>query len=170
MSGAARMTMTLAEARQKWERMREEDGGLCPCCDRHGKNYRRGINHTMAASIAWLSHMTTPDGEFIRVPKTAPRFVLGSNQLPTMRWWDMCERKPSKDPAKKHSGQWRVTEKGVLFATNRLRVPKYVWTYNADVLSTEGPLVLISECIDSFDYEEVMSVRYNPRPPPKIRR
>jgi hypothetical protein len=162
--------LTLKDAIAIWNRMRKGDGGRCPCCNRWGKDYRRGINYTMAASIAWLSHLTTPTSEFYLVSKKAPRFVVSSNQLPTMRWWGLCERKPSKDPAKKHSGLWRVTEKGMLWATGRIAVNKFVWTYDGVVLMTEGPDVKISECIDNFDYNEVMQARYVPRPPPRGRK
>lgn len=157
---------TLRDAQIAWRHMRENDGGYCPCCDRWGKDYRRGINHTMAASIVWLSYMTEPGGDFIDVPKRAPRYVLASNQLSTMQWWGLCERRAVEEgDDRKHSGMWRVTELGARWAANRTTVPKYVWTYNKTVLRTEGPEVRVNECVENFSYDEVMSTRYVPRGP-----
>jgi len=161
------MTITLAEAREEWfRRTIMEEGGHCPCCDRWGKQYRRGINKTMAYNIGWLAGMGSPGGEWIDVPRRGPRFVVASNQLPTMRWWDLCERNDStaEEEDKKHSGFWRITELGALWAANRVRVPKYVWTYDGEVKHIEGPNILISEVIENFSFTEIMNThRLQPR-------
>ena len=159
--------MTLMEAREQWQHTIENDGGHCPCCDRWGKMYRRGINRVMAGSIVWLAHHSA-DGEWVDVPRRAPRFVLASNQLPTMRWWKLCERYDvvpmSTAEDKRFSGYWRVTELGKRWANNEIAVPKYVWTYNDTVIKFEGPDVKVSECLDEgFSYNEVMNTNFQKR-------
>jgi hypothetical protein len=66
------------------------------------------------------------------------------------------ERHGTDDPTKKHSGIWRATKRGVLFAQNRLQVPKKVYTYNAEVEGFSEELVTIKDCVGSFDYSAVM--------------
>jgi hypothetical protein len=104
--------MDLAQLRSDWDRTKSGDGGHCPVCDRWGKIYPRGINRTMARSLIWLA-AKSGDGNWVDVPNTAPAWILRSNQLPTLRWWDMVERNDTeKSPENKHSGMWRVTAFG----------------------------------------------------------
>jgi hypothetical protein len=111
----------------------------------------------MAQSLVWLANQSA-GGAWVDVPKTGPRWLVRSNQLPTLRWWGLVERRASEDNAKKHSGLWRATEKGVLFAQNRLLVPKKVYTYNAEVEYFGKELVSIQDCTESFDYSAVMGI------------
>jgi hypothetical protein len=145
----------LDELRGMWRVAIEEDGGHCPCCDRWGKIYPRSLNDTMARSLLWLVNQSA-NGDWIDVPQRAPRWLVRSNQLPTLRWWGLVERFETDDKTKKHSGFWRATERGVLFAQNRLQVPKKVYTYNAEVESFSEELVTIRDCVGSFDYSAVM--------------
>jgi len=159
--------MTLEEAREAWAKIAKSDGGDCPCCDRFGKWYRRGINRTMAAGVVWLAVMSA-DGEWIEVPKKGPRWMIASNQFTTMRWWGLVERNlPMPDEDKKFSGFWRATELGIKWSKGEIKVPKYVWTYNNTVMEFEGPMVLVSECLENFSYKEVMDASYEPRKPKK---
>jgi hypothetical protein len=142
--------------RSAWRKVIDGDGGRCPCCDRWGKIYARTLNETMARSVVWLAH-NSADGTWVDVPKTGPRWLVRSNQLPTLRWWGLVERMYNEDdPTKKHSGYWRVTQKGVEFANNRLQVPKKVYTYNAEVEGFSEELVTIKDCVENFDYSAVM--------------
>jgi len=109
----------------------------------------------MARSLVWLAHHS-PNGEWVNVPQTAPRWLLKSNQLATMRWWDLIERHGTDDPTKKHSGLWRATPKGQDFANNRIKVPKKVFTYDAEVMEFGDEEVWIKDCIEFFDYRSVM--------------
>jgi hypothetical protein len=154
--------MTLDEARQEWQQTIRDDGGYCPCCDKWGKMYHRAINITMARSIVWLANHTQPGGDYVDVPRLAPRFLLRSNQLASMKWWRMCERAaPHPEEDKKHSGMWRITDLGNRWANNLVRVPLYVWTYANEVDSYDGDMVTVSDIIDHFSYGDVMSHRYD---------
>jgi len=145
----------LTELRAIWQGVIGDEGGHCPCCDRWGKIYPRSLNETMARSLIWLAHHSAT-GDWVDVPKHAPRWLVRSNQLPTLRWWGLVERLETEDKTKKHSGLWRATQRGHLFAQNRLRVPKKVYTYNAKVEGFGEEQVAIKDCIESFDYSDVM--------------
>lgn len=149
----------LAQLRGAWRTTIEEDGGHCPCCDRWGKIYSRTLNKTMAKSLVWLTKHSL-NGEWVDVPMRAPRWLVRSNQLPTLRWWGLVERHGNDDPTQKHSGLWRATPKGVEFVRARIVVPKKVYTYNAEPLEFGDEMVGIKDCIDKFSYAEVMEDSY----------
>ena len=148
----------LDDLRDNWRIIIDGEGGHCPCCDRWGKVYPRSLNETMARSLIWLAHHSSNE-DWVDIPQRGPRWLVRSNQLPTLRWWKLVERLDTEDKTKKHSGFWRATEKGILFAQNRLAVPKKVYTYNAEVEGFSDELITIINCVDSFDYSEVMAFK-----------
>jgi hypothetical protein len=110
----------------------------------------------MCKAVVWLNKQQLKNG-WVDIPQRAPKWLLRTNQLATMRWWDLIERKPSEDPAKKHSGLWRVTEQGDRFALGLMRKRRSVLTYDGHVVDRTGPLLRISDVIEDFDYSQVMS-------------
>jgi hypothetical protein len=153
------MSETLSEARAHFFAVLA-DGSYCKCCDRWGKKYRRRLNGTMAAGLCWLVNKMTKTGEpWIDVPRTAPRWLVESNQLPTLKWWGLVEPRPNEDdPQKKDSGYWRATDKGFDFALERIVVPTHVVTYNDIPLSFSAETLHVKDALASkgFDYSEIM--------------
>lgn len=151
--------IVLQNLRGMWRTTIEGDGGRCPCCDRWGKIYPRSINENMARSLIWLCHAPVhEEGGFVDVPSQAPRWLIRSNQLPTLRWWQLVERDESKDPDRKHSGHWRVTDLGRDFANGKVSIPKKVYTYNGEREGYGSESIHIHDCFDShFSYQEVMN-------------
>jgi hypothetical protein len=153
----------LAGARIKWNEDIHGDGGHCPVCERWGKIYKRNINRTMAMSLLWLNQNSlweNDERQWVDVPKTAPRWLVRSNQLPTLAWWGIVERAPSNDKSLKHSGLWRPTAIGDAFAMGKVSIRRGVFTYNNKVQGFTNERVYIHECFKTrFDYEEVMNGR-----------
>lgn len=126
-------------------------------CDRFGIVYRIGLNATMAKSLIWLSKANADAHGWVDVPTTAPKLVLRSNQLPTTKHWGLVERRPNDDPKVKHSGMWRITDKGRQFVANNLRVPRKVYIYNDVVEAWTPEDISIVECFaEQFDYQDAM--------------
>lgn len=154
---------TLNQARQQWRDTIHKDGGVCPCCDRWGKVYGRGINATMAASLEWLYTVNLAKGlrTWIDVPNTAPKSVVRSNQLATLRWWGLVERQsPSPDDKSvKHTGMWRITLRGMDFVEGKILIPKKVFTYNGEVVSFGSEEVAFAECKGKFDFAAIMATQ-----------
>ena len=149
---------SLAEAKNHWDQMIKGKGGHCPCCDRFGKIYERQFNVTMARSLIWLSNCSarTPEG-WINVPKSGPRAVVRTNQLPTVRWWGLIERLPNDNPKVKNSGMWRVTKSGIHFIYGRSTIAKSVFTYAGEPVEFSDERITLREAFDTqFDYEQVM--------------
>jgi hypothetical protein len=147
---------TVVALREEWRRAIEGDGAECPCCARWGKVYPRHINETMARSLIWLCAAPLT-GDWVYVPATAPRWLVRSNQLPTLRWWDLVERAASDDKIKKHSGLWRPTQLGRDFAEGKITVPKTVYTYNGTRERYGDKMTTINACFGThFSYQDVM--------------
>jgi len=159
---------TLQEAQEEFVG-RLPDGTTCPCCGRWGKVYGRALNYKMAAGLRWIVYTWEQnDAQWIDVPNTGPRWLLRSNQHPTLRWWDLLERKPNtEDDTRKHTGFYRPTEEGLQFVNGMIRVPKKVFTFDDNVIAVSKEEIDIWEVAGYFDYEEVMSPAYEPMKPPK---
>ena len=150
--------MDKSELRKAWRHVIEHDGGHCPVCDRWGKVYPRSINKSMAKSLIWLCSSNSDDEGWVNVPVTGPQWVVRTNQLPTLRWWDLVERRANKeDEKKKHSGYWRATQRGADFVLKQTKVPKTVFTYKGEVEGVSIETVAIEDCFkEFFDYQDVM--------------
>jgi len=135
-----------------------DEGVRCPCCHKFARRYRRRFNGTMARSLMWLVRAYAETGDWVNVAKTAPRWVVRSNQLPTIRWWKLAIRPADcEDPKLKHSGSWKPTEKGIAFVNREIKIPSTCVTWNGEVEDLEGDYVDIKEILGvKFDYSEVM--------------
>lgn len=146
---------TVAEAREAWHTAIHADGGTCPVCERFGKVYVRALNRTMALGLQWLYGENEKKGvrEWIDVPNTAPKFVLRSNQLASLRWWGLVERQlpDPDDKTRKHSGMWRITLRGCDFVEGLVAVPFKVHTYNAEAIGSSSESVLFKDIIGEFN-------------------
>lgn len=142
-----------------WRSIIENGGGRCPVCSRWGKIYGRNINKTMAQSLVWICHAEVDAEGWVDVPATAPRWVVQSNQLPTLKWWGLVERRFNDGKNKtKFSGMWRPTEKGLDFVHNNTRIAKQVFTYNDEVQGFGLDTVTLRDCFeDNFDYNATMN-------------
>lgn len=149
---------TLPPMPPAWTAAIEGDGAHCPCCHRWGKVYRRGLNASMARALMWLVHQEARSDGWIHVPSGAPPWLLRSQQLPTLRLWDLVEGFSTGGSQLQSSGLWKPTQLGVAFANNRATVQKYVYVYNNAVRDTEGDQIFIGDALGSkYNYEEIMA-------------
>lgn len=148
---------TLEEARAEIQSSLD-DGIVCPCCDKYVRRYRRKFNASMSRALIWLYRAALDsDSGWVDVPKMAPRWLVRTNQLPSVRWWGLIERHPNTDGATKHSGLWRVTEAGRSFVQSELKLKSTVVTYNGSPVGFEGNEIYIRESLGTkFDYSELM--------------
>lgn len=133
----------------------EGDGANCPACDRHVKIYKRCINSGMARSLvvlyreAGINYAYVPD-------------VVGarSREEGKLAYWGLVEEEKTKRPDGGRAGWWRVTPRGKLFVTGTMRVPKYAFVYNGNVIKTEGEFVSIQDCVrEKFNLAELMAAK-----------
>jgi queuine/archaeosine tRNA-ribosyltransferase len=103
---------TLAEARRRVKALLDE-GSVCPCCDQYAKRYVRAIYSTQAMQLIRLYRMNSLPGEeatFYHRTQVTPR--CNNGDLVFLRHWDLLEVEPNEDPAKKDSGNFRITPLG----------------------------------------------------------
>lgn len=149
---------TLQEAKQ-YLRENWKEGVDCPCCTQFVKFYKRKINSGMTRNLISM-YNTLPRGEFFHVQNmfTEKKEHNGRNWT-LFKYWSIVEENlnDSKIGAKT-SGEWRITEKGILFVENKLQVPKFIKLYNNQSYGFEGEQVGIKECLgEKFSYDELMN-------------
>lgn len=133
----------------------EDDGANCPACDRHVKIYKRCINSSMARSLVVLYREAGTSWAY--VPE-----VVGarSREEGKLAYWGLVEEEKTKRPDGGRAGWWRVTPAGVGFVGGGVKVPKYVFVYNSNVIRSEGPLVDIHHCArQKFNLAELMAAK-----------
>lgn len=145
----------------------ESAGATCPCCDKFVKRYRRLLNATMARGLIWLVKASGPDLQWIHFNKVAPRELSNKGgSLATLVHWEMVEQMPKnalpkeERAAKRTSGFWRPTAKGVAFAHHQLQVPSHVHLYNDAVEGwSESQVDIVRALGKAFHYGELMAAR-----------
>jgi hypothetical protein len=125
----------------------------------------------MAKSLIWLcQEKARTQNDWVDVPDTAPRFVIRSNQLPTLVAWGLVDRCPKiqvdtnkfKVNNAKYSGLWRPTLKGWDFYYGKIKVPQRAFTYNNAVLKYGNHEVSLKDCFETlFDYNQVMMSNFD---------
>ena len=150
---------SLLEARAKFEMAIKEDGMACPCCDRWGKVYGYRVNSTMVRALFWL--FIAGKSDWINIQDKAPRFILRSKSLSTMKYWNLVERKPKEiSDGKRFSGIWRITNDGIAFINRNLYINKKVFVFDDRVVGRSDEMVGVDDCLgNKFSYEELQVTR-----------
>jgi len=144
---------TLDEARE-FLRKHIAEGVICPCCNRFTKRYRRKFNSGMAQSLIaihnWFLLNPVP---WVKITQDISMPMIVFAEYSKLRFWGLLEASTET------SGEWRITEKGKLFAQGELKVQKYVYVLNNELLGMDGEDVTISDCLgDDFDLKELLSI------------
>lgn len=130
----------LETLKAEWHSTIHNTGGVCPVCQRWGKVYRRKLNTSMQEALEWLTSAQSPGNVFayVDVPATAPKSVLRTNQLPSLRWWGLVE---SAGPGAPKRGLWRPTLAGWDFVNGDIDVYEVAVIVNGKVVSWEGSYI-----------------------------
>jgi hypothetical protein len=141
-----------------------QEGINCPCCGRWAQAYWRGINKTMARALRWLydEYLARYYGQdyaceviWIDITK-GPAWLLRSNQLATLRWWGLVERKGPSDDSKKHSGMWKPTRLAHGFLAGNASVPAKVCTVFGEVVDRSYETITVNDIRHHFNYADTM--------------
>lgn len=153
------MEPTIGNLQDIWHKTIDAKGGHCVVCGRWGKTYKHVITRARIKALLWLCAAPSDDKGWIDVPNSAPRWLVRTNSMSTLKFWGLIERKPVEKGSKtKHSGLWRPTHLGRDFANGQAMVPKEVFTYNDHLRGISSAMVKVTDCFDSvFDYQETMN-------------
>ncbi len=152
------MSVQTLDQAKEWLRSQVKAGGArCPCCDQWAKISKRKLNSSMVRQFLWLAEMYRREGRWIHCNDEGPKTVFKNFQLGTVAHWGLIEQKPNDLPAKKTSGLWRPTGKGLLFAERKVKVPTHVWIYDRKALRFTDELTDIAGAYGRhFHYAELM--------------
>jgi hypothetical protein len=136
---------TLLEARQ-WLSEHVDEGAICPCCDQPAKVYPRNLSSGMAVALIKIYH----SGGALDYIKT--RYIDNSGTLSKLRHWGLIEMADQR-------GYWKMTEIGVRFVEDRIKIPKFIILYNKSFLGyDDSEETTIREALKApFDYDEMMT-------------
>lgn len=137
------------------------DGVACPCCGQLVKLYRRTIYWGMAKGLIQLYHLHRAQEGYYHLrdlKTTSKRSVYDLSDFSKLKHWGLIYPCPVNDnPKTKSSGLWHITDKGIEFVEDRLRLPKYAYVFNDTVYDRGGELVGIRDALgEEFDYYELM--------------
>jgi hypothetical protein len=140
-----------------------DEGCECPVCKQLVKKYSRAITSSMAYVLILIyQHSTKHIEKYIHVEK----FLYHSDVLTSslradfhkLRFWGLLEPKNEKrDDGSDRNGYWAITEKGIDFVENRIKIFSHFILYNNQLLGFDGDKITIQESLKKkFNYAELM--------------
>lgn len=128
----------------------------CPVCGQEVRTWKKPMISTAVASLIRLVAMYR--GRALHHDEFT--VLLKDRNFSQLKLWGLVVPEANDDPAKRSSGKWHPTEKGIEFATERNVVPKYVITRANRVVGFEGPAIGVREALGSrFNYRELIRVQ-----------
>lgn len=150
-----------------------KEGCNCPICGQYAKEYERQITSAMVKTL-WLVkewfelNDPTLDQKYVHVDEhinTLPR-----NRQPTtrgasgdfakMRFWGLIAESPSiRADGSSRAGYWRITQKGVDFLMDKIKVPKTAIVFDNKLFKLTNDPVSVHDCLKKrFNYNDLMSL------------
>lgn len=147
---------TTVEEAKNWVNINSKVGCICPCCGRLVKMYKRKLNSGMAQELIALYALSFNDIETKFYHHTNFAKVSGG-ELSKLAHWGLVSEKQNNVEDKKTSGFWGITEKGIDFVENKIRVEKYIFLLDAKLISySEETTNIIESLGNKFKYPELM--------------
>jgi hypothetical protein len=148
-------TATLTDARE-WLKDHADDGVKCPCCTQHVKVYRRKINSGMARVL--IHQWCNAGHDFAHTATLCKHLGTSGREGAKLGYWNLMEHASEKRDDGGKSGFWRITNLGRQFVRNEVRISRYVYIYNGNVLGfDDSQRITITDALgDHFNYNELM--------------
>lgn len=139
---------------RKWVRTKRDEGVECPACGQFAKVYRRSITGASAAALIALHRAC--GREYGHMPTILNRKQADETK---MVYWGLIEAQPGeRDDGSRRNGWWRVTELGIDFIHENLKVERHALVYDSKCIALEGEMVGIRDCLgEKFDYTQLMA-------------
>lgn len=162
---------TIAEAQALMEPLAATTGVICPCCRQLAHVQEKRITPPMAYVLILLHrHFQGPVKGWLNVSDYLSSMSgLGAlsrgGEWTKLEFWGLIEEKPKPKVTQKDQGKWagfyRITERGHLFALDRIRMPKVVRLYNGKPVGHGRGGVSIRDCLgEEFRYEDLIAGRF----------
>jgi hypothetical protein len=135
-------------------------GYTCPCCGQFVKRYCRKINTSMALTLIAIYQSKKRD--FFHVENWLEQINRPSLRADyhKLRFWGLLEKKVAqREDGSNRNGYYKITERGLMFAENKLYVPEKALILNNKLHSLEGKEITIVDALkDKFNYSELMNI------------
>lgn len=138
-------------------------GSDCPCCGQRVKEYKRSFNKNQAIFLRdlvkiYISDIQSGGNGWIHYSK----MNYHSRDYPYLKSWGLAITRPDPNGRKRTSGEWKPTQMGIDFVFDKIRIPKYIFTFNGKLTETmESKSISFSESFgEEFDYQKLMNA-YN---------
>ena len=146
---------TIREAKTWLREKAAKDGAKCPVCNRFTKVYKRTITSSMAIFLIkfWNRHK---DFEFHQVTKEKDYNFCGD--YGKLAYWGLMKPRGDIGESSRYSGYWKITDIGLKFVKNELKLRKYCLVYDNRVIAMKGDEISIKSALtNKFNYEEIFS-------------
>lgn len=150
---------TTVKTARAWLDQHVAQGAVCPVCTRYAKVYTRTITASMARALVTI--YLHSDGDYVHVDKFLMQHGQHSGRaMPALlRHWELLEKKEGKrKDGAGASGYYRITERGRLFAENKVAINKYVRLYDdrSLFLANDEKILIVDALRKRFDYAALM--------------
>ena len=147
---------TLTNAKQ-YLRNNWEKGVTCVCCGQRVQLYHRKLNSGMALTLIRICNETTNGTVWIPVKEFLRQKGFKNNHDWTLlKYWGLLEEKGETEDGAS-SGYWRITNKGIDFVLNKIRVAKRIDIYNQKLYGhSEESTNIIESLGNKFSYSELV--------------
>ena len=140
-----------AHLKEKWLK-----GETCPACNQFVKLYKIKISGQAVRDLLKLCVLT--DGNTSEYRHINEFSNLASRSFSKLAHWGLVTDQVNDDAAKRTSGMWAITEKGVQFARKQIEVSRYAYLYNSECKALSPDTVGVREALgNKFNYEELMN-------------
>jgi hypothetical protein len=155
---------TFQQIRAEVQMGRFERGGvLCPCCDKLAQVYARNISTNSVRILAQMDHLHRRTGkEWLLVSDGRDGDIrTAGGDYAKMRFWGLIENQTGhRDDGSRRNGHWRVTEYGREFLRGLVRVRRYLYEYNSELVGdpdyADRSMVSVRDIDTGFNYEEIL--------------
>jgi len=140
-----------------------KEGYHCPVCERYCKIYRKTITSTMAYVLILLYGYDLKNPEkYVHVEDYIKRkgvYAAIHRNYEQVKYWALIEKlEGEKEDGNPNMGYWRITPEGISFVLNVITKPKYVFTYNDEIIRFSEEQINIKKALrNKFVYEDVLA-------------
>ena len=143
-------------------------GCKCPVCNQNVRLQKYTINSEMAKCLIDLYKLNKkhPEKIWFHVASDIKISIKVSGAFAKMRHWGLIEQLPkdSSITVKRTSGMWRITDKGIDFVLNRIKIEKFIKVYNQTFFGFEEekndknkPITITDAISTKFNYKELLN-------------
>jgi len=146
-----------------------EDGSRCLLCNQYVKLYKRKLTSAMAYALILLDKKNRREPnrwvhmeDYLKSLPGIPSSIRGD--FAKLRFWGLIvQQQGEREDKSDRVGMYKITEKGIDFVHNRIKVSKQVFIYNNDVKGFSPGEINIRESLgQKFRYDELMNMEAGP--------